>query len=451
MGRYSVGQRVRDPDGDLCEIIGKPARGRREVRTLGGKCDGWVSDWHKSALTPANDNISPAVSENAYRAAPATEDKWVPKVGDRVIDWEGDLGTVIAVNADGESDENLEVKYDNGQYPQGGTWFRFSSFNPVVAPATTVLKSGDRVRVLTDKWLLMHKNGIGAVKENLGHGVTVVVDGDDGFGWFFDYSEVEVIPPLTIESGKFYLTRDGRKVGPMERKSDWTDSQGRKGEFYTDEHGYYTANGIWLEGEVNDPEDLIAEWVEPVVHIGYDARFEIGEPVAVAEATATPKFKAGDKVRCIDVCGGSKFEVGKVYTVLGVESDLVYVDEIGLQAMYSLRFEPATPPAKFKVGDRVRVDADDPDVATVASRNSEGMMSIKWDFLSSPGDEWWSDDELIPASAEPTLTPGQTVTFTATGRLSAINENGHYQVTFKGLPSGRNSFALPADYVSLAN
>lgn len=51
-------------------------------------------------------------------------------------------------------------------------------------------------------------------------------------------------------------------------------------------------------------------------------------------------FKAGDRVRCVSVCGGSAFTVGETYTVRKVANGLVYVDEFEFQAMFSDRFEP---------------------------------------------------------------------------------------------------------------
>lgn len=59
MGKYGIGAHVRDPDGDECEIIGKPSKGmrevrysggKREVRYSGGKLDGMVLEWPKSRL-----------------------------------------------------------------------------------------------------------------------------------------------------------------------------------------------------------------------------------------------------------------------------------------------------------------------------------------------------------------------------------------------------------------
>lgn len=59
---------------------------------------------------------------------------------------------------------------------------------------------------------------------------------------------------MKIEAGKFYKTRDGRKVGPMRSF----------GSFYcwaTDDGKRWTTKGHFIDGEVR-PEDLIAEWTD---------------------------------------------------------------------------------------------------------------------------------------------------------------------------------------------
>lgn len=61
--------------------------------------------------------------------------------------------------------------------------------------------------------------------------------------------------PLRIREGRYYITRDGRKVGPM-RHEGWDD-----GEPWTADNSprYYTDNGGRVEpkGEASDP---VAEW-----------------------------------------------------------------------------------------------------------------------------------------------------------------------------------------------
>ena len=77
---------------------------------------------------------------------------------------------------------------------------------------------------------------------------------------------------LKIEAGKFYRTRDGRKVGPMNVPPSWG---GWIRSIYADclkdyadcleEDGDYegwTESGSYGFQEPNDPLDLIAEWTE---------------------------------------------------------------------------------------------------------------------------------------------------------------------------------------------
>jgi hypothetical protein len=100
---------------------------------------------------------------------------------------------------------------------------------------------------------------------------------------------------------------------------------------------------------------------------------------------------------------------------------------------------------KFKVGDRVR-EIGYPEATGVVETVRKNEIEIKWD-VGAWG--WWPPDDFELVTPTPPI--GSTVTFTATGRLSAINENGHYQVTFPGLAPAQNSFALPAQYVTPAN
>jgi hypothetical protein len=321
MGKYGIGARVHDIDGDLCEVIGKPARGLRDVRYNGGKHDGMVLTWMKANLEPANDNpsISTETSENAYSAvAPASDKPWVPKVGDRV------------------------------------------TLNPASV------------------WKCESNDGVGTVfpksEDAAPHSVGVRFDGGD-FLWHIEPSDLEpVVAPATTAA-----------------------------------------------------------------------------PVAVAEATEDWVPAVGDKVRCIDESGGIKFTVGDIYTVREVKTDgLVYVEEND-GGMFAYRFEPAAAPAKFKVGDRVnwKKSRGSWQGCVITKISDAGPWPIDAHHHHHGGGSFDFDELELAEPSNPAI--GSTVTFTATGRLSAINDNGHMQVTFPGLPAGRNSFALPADYVALAH
>ncbi|KRA58209.1 hypothetical protein [Rhizobium sp. Root651] len=83
---------------------------------------------------------------------------------------------------------------------------------------------------------------------------------------------------LKIEAGKFYKTRDGRKVGPMERREG----------YLSHEDWHYNASGeCCYRGRSGDcvqkDREIIAEWID--------------EPVAKpSNDNAQPKFKVGDRI-----------------------------------------------------------------------------------------------------------------------------------------------------------
>jgi len=127
-------------------------------------------------------------------------------------------------------------------------------------------KVGDRVRLLRDntnpRW---GREG----EEGTVMGVTVCdtdccVDFDESGKWYAQWDDLEhvvaVAPAtatLTIEAGKYYKTRDGRKVGPMAAQDG----------YHTVEGYHYAENGeCCFYGESgNSPfpaRDIIAEWVD---------------------------------------------------------------------------------------------------------------------------------------------------------------------------------------------
>jgi hypothetical protein len=72
---------------------------------------------------------------------------------------------------------------------------------------------------------------------------------------------------VKIEEGKFYKTRDGRKVGPMEENPDFNREAGMRGEtypYYERKSGNsYTEDGISAYDVTEDCEDnIISEWQE---------------------------------------------------------------------------------------------------------------------------------------------------------------------------------------------
>jgi hypothetical protein len=116
--------------------------------------------------------------------------------------------------------------------------------------------------------------------------VLIEVDGQLGSIWCYPTSSLSPTP-LTIEAGKFYKTRDGRKVGPISR-----DSQGRRGHWYWQApylEGYsanWCENGSFYKSDENR-NDLIAEWIDEQPA---KASNDNAEP-------AKPTFKVGDRVK----------------------------------------------------------------------------------------------------------------------------------------------------------
>lgn len=115
------------------------------------------------------------------------------------------------------------------------------------------------------------------------------------------------IPALTIEAGKFYRTRDGRKVGPILIYSS--------GEHFHVEDGTFLGDQLWnADGTVlssNRANDLVAEWID--------------EPAVEAPAKPAAKFKVGDKVRALVSSFGDDFKKGEIYEVSAVEYGRVRV------------------------------------------------------------------------------------------------------------------------------
>ena len=173
-------------------------------------------------------------------------------------------------------------------------------------------KVGDRVRLLTNN------NGFGAVgalgtakRINCGD-VDCLVHFDDEFlgdrQWYAKWCDLELVATLQIEAGKYYRTRDGRKVGPMVEfvsgRYRECDGDGRWWDKYGVGHMY--AKG----------DDLIAEWVdEPVTENTND-----NTPPVTEQREAEPRrFKVGDKVRAlVDYCW---VKSGTEYIVNSLDSD----------------------------------------------------------------------------------------------------------------------------------
>ncbi|MGM4911477.1 ribosomal protein L7/L12 [Rhizobium sp. 768_B6_N1_8] len=266
MGKFKVGDRVR--------VIDAAGGGK-----LGDICT--VTDLGDDGYIVLDGLTGGAYGLYDHRIE-LVEQPWQPKVGDRVVsndeDNRGEIGTVV--NGPGGYDGLTMVKFD--------TWRR----------------GHDGVNLLgncgKDHWL---------VRSNDPQPATAT---------------------LTITAGKFYTTRDGRKVGPISR------NVGREGHWYweADEFllegfgSYWCKNGSFYEsGKSNN--DLIAEWVdEPAASASNDnGPFAslIGKMVTVQ--VAKPKFKVGDRVRLISNVAS--------YQTLGLEGIVTHVGTSSVEVDYA--------------------------------------------------------------------------------------------------------------------
>lgn len=317
----------------------------------------------------------------------------------------------------------------------------------------------------------MGKFGIGArVKDYEGDAGTIVdkrkgerlVDYDSGLGKVWRPKSSLTLLPANDNAGG-WVPKVGERVRYTCKSENWSDrfmigalgtvsDASVKNSIVVDWDqktigGYSTGGGKY-------PENL-----EPVVDAAPIAQPE----VAVAEAIATTtkfNFKVGDealtrngtKVTINSVDNTPRYPFvhdcgdGSYHGCTAEGKSCIDADEWDIIA----GFEPAAPPAKLKVGDRIDY-SDFPNcwngtVITEVRTESDGRLLY---IGNSPdGSQGGFYAHQIRLSAPTPLN--STVTITATGRLSAINENGHYQVTFPGLAPGQNSFALPAKYVSAA-
>lgn len=84
---------------------------------------------------------------------------------------------------------------------------------------------------------------------------------------------------LRIEAGKFYKTRDGRKVGPMQiaygRGSEWAWELGSTNELDGIGAAWRADGTFAIPPKETHPADLIAEWTDEPV-----AKFKVGDRVA---------------------------------------------------------------------------------------------------------------------------------------------------------------------------
>lgn len=67
---------------------------------------------------------------------------------------------------------------------------------------------------------------------------------------------------MKLEVGKFYRTRDGRKVGPIETYGDSISYPFMAKHTGGTTVDTYTPDGLYWRGSTNNKHDIVSEWIE---------------------------------------------------------------------------------------------------------------------------------------------------------------------------------------------
>ena len=275
-------------------------------------------------------------------------------IGARVSD-DGDLGTII----DKRPGERL-VKFDEPAFTT--RWWKKGWLKavapapevsapdtavPTVAPTTASadceFKVGDKVKFTTKSPASRAEyfDGVMTVAglRTYSGKVMVKIGYPSGLNQITTPESLILAPTLTVEVGKFYKTRDGKRVGPIEETRGFFG--GSHPFCYDEGEGRWsvTPTGVWSgDGKPGDWRDLVEEWAEPV------------EPA--------PKFKVGDLVKIIDANGGG--ELGDIAVVTSAKRfephDWLYGLENTDGSRHCGLFERRLALApKFSIGDKVTV------------------------------------------------------------------------------------------------
>jgi hypothetical protein len=426
MGRFGIGARVRDKDGDEGVIVGK-RNGEREVEYEGDWFGGGMRLW------------SPKAELTAVR--PKLE------IGKTYVDRTGDVRGPLKVNTrptaesypftDGQRTWQADGTFEHGEIDN---WDLVAVVE--TEPATAGYKVGDRVAVDYRFGSDLDGTFIGTIQVLGEDGSTDVTfddgwtDGHDGDAndgsnnhWFFDLTDLQ---PFRLEAGKTYRTRDGRKVGPMEA------SAYSAGDKYPWTHGgsLWTANGVNYDG-VDDLRTIVGLWTEPAV-----------------EAVAGQKFKVGDKVDLMR--DGEPVERWSNMTITSMENNSTLypiMTDGGLQVHEDeLRLSPAKKwKPKFKVGDVVNYTlSDEAWQGTVITEVPEYEGGTYHGKHRSHGLGGFFEDQIVAAPTTPLPAVGTKVTLTAivTGHNPVDRRN--VNVVVDGLPPGRNSIGISPAALSIA-
>ena len=138
------------------------------------------------------------------------------KVGDKVRS----LVTQIDVRAGGIYEVKTVRDGDVWVIDDVGDEFYLTSDEFEILPVAQTFKVGDRVRLTANEGDGRYSGSIGVIEKINNNYARVLFDapftgwGETGRNWHAQLSNL-VAAPLKIEAGKYYRTRDGRKVGPM--------------------------------------------------------------------------------------------------------------------------------------------------------------------------------------------------------------------------------------------
>lgn len=351
--------------------------GDRVKRVTGPKIDGMevgdvgtvsavFNEWIGIEEFPAeNNDRTPFIAGNFKLASPAFP------IGQRVtltVDNDGygakgDAGSVI-----GYVEDDIRVRFDRSIRGQHD-WLVSAGR---LGEEKWVPKVGDRVSYKDDYargvGVINSENADAADKQYFGWMVEVD-EKDREFAYYvngkcrkFATSALQPLPvaapqptaPLTIQAGRYYKTRDGRKVGPMvDGGGFWRidgPGNGSPGHYTSD--GISAFRGILTRDGDRKVHDLIAEWPATSANTAAEEYGPVVAPVvAASNDNAVPKFKVGDRVKFRDDYGSSSR--GKEATVIAMNvwgDDGVQVDQggsggISTESASDLRLVVPTPTA----------------------------------------------------------------------------------------------------------
>ncbi|KEA07517.1 hypothetical protein [Rhizobium rhizogenes] len=214
-----------------------------------------------------------------------------------------DLGEVFTLTEDGER----AVFFDSE-----GDWRSRTTGFELVSPKWEP-KVGDRVVWREEFKSSLYTKGKTYEIKSFEHSNFILTDdaGSPRHTWTAEtiLENFDLAPPatITIQTGRYYKTRDGRKVGPMV-KSAWGLGWYDRGLLVTGQR--WEENGQFIKGEVSQL-DIISLWQD--------------EPAVVATVTNTtpPKFKVGNRVRFKNTYLSKQ--------VRGVEATVIAINPWGVQ------------------------------------------------------------------------------------------------------------------------